>query len=98
MAKPTAAGRFAVISIGLLTGFSYGLYILKDYQIIKYDPPSPENFDKDGNWKEKTWFRLRFTDRVQPLELKPEAKQRVLEEREAKEHQTPSSNNNSDSN
>ncbi|KGK35076.1 hypothetical protein JL09_g5774 [Pichia kudriavzevii] len=51
-----------------------GLYLVKDYQLVKYSPPNPENFDENGNWKEKSFIKVRFNEGVAPLEKKPESK------------------------
>lgn len=74
----TVGGRFNILLVGLVVGFSTGIYLLKDYQLIKYSPPNPENFDKDGNWKPKSFIKVRMSDHVAPLELKPEAMEEVL--------------------
>lgn len=70
MSNKTVVGRFNVMTFGLIGGFLIGLYMVKDYQIIKYAPPNPENFDKDGNWKESSFIKVRLSDRVAPLEKK----------------------------
>ncbi|GMG42116.1 unnamed protein product [Ambrosiozyma monospora] len=90
----TVGGRFNVMTLGLLMGFGVGMYFLKDYQIIKRTPPSPENFDENGNWKHKSFLKVKFTDHVQELELTPEAKQRLLEEQKLKKAQDVSAENN----
>lgn len=58
------------MSFGLIGGFLIGLYLVKDYQIIKYSPPNPENFDENGNWKESSFIKVRLSDKVAPLEKK----------------------------
>lgn len=70
MSKKTVGGRFNVMSFGLIAGFCIGLYLVKDYQIVKYSPPNPENFDENGNWKEGSFIKVRLSDRVAPLEKK----------------------------
>lgn len=71
MSHKSVTGRFNVMSGGLVVGFLIGLYMIKDYQIVKYEPPNPENFDKEGNWKESSFIKIRYSDRVAPLEKKP---------------------------
>lgn len=70
MSQKTVGGRFNVMSFGLIGGFLIGLYLVKDYQIIKYSPPNPENFDENGNWKESSFIKVRLSDKVAPLEKK----------------------------
>ena len=70
MSKKTVGGRFNVMSFGLIAGFCVGLYLVKDYQIVKYAPPNPENFDEEGNWKEGSFIKVRLSDHVAPLEKK----------------------------
>lgn len=70
MSQKSVGGRFNVMTFGLVAGFLYGLYMIKDYQLVKYSPPNPENFDKDGNWKESSFIKVRISDRVAPLEKK----------------------------
>lgn len=69
MSKKSVNGRFNALTIGLVGGFLIGLYMIQDYQIIKYAPPNPDNFDKDGNWKESSFIKVRLRD-VAPLEKK----------------------------
>lgn len=69
MSQKTVGGRFNVMTFGLVTGFLVGLYLIKDYKLVKYSPPNPENFDENGNWKEKSFIKVRLRD-VQPLERK----------------------------
>ncbi|GMM28921.1 hypothetical protein DAMA08_016370 [Martiniozyma asiatica (nom. inval.)] len=66
----TTIGRFNVLTFGLITGFVLGLYMIKDYELIKYEPPNPENFDKEGNWKESSFIKVRLGDGVAPLTKK----------------------------
>ncbi|VEU19861.1 DEKNAAC100298 [Brettanomyces naardenensis] len=75
----TVGGRFNVIAIGLVAGFSVGIYLLKDYQLIKVSPPNPENFDEEGNWKHNSFIKVTVSDHVAPLDLKPDAKKKVLD-------------------
>ncbi|KAH3667645.1 hypothetical protein OGATHE_003168 [Ogataea polymorpha] len=75
MVQKTVNGRFNVVVIGVLGGFLMSFYVLKEYQLIKYTPPSPENFDENGNWKHPSFFRIRFSDRIEPLQPKPRASQ-----------------------
>ncbi|OUT24362.1 hypothetical protein CAS74_000750 [Pichia kudriavzevii] len=66
MSHKSVSGRFNVMSFGLVVGFMIGLYL--------YSPPNPENFDENGNWKEKSFIKVRFNEGVAPLEKKPESK------------------------
>ncbi|TID30943.1 hypothetical protein CANINC_000465 [Pichia inconspicua] len=70
MSHKTVNGRFNAMTLGLVGGFLIGLYLVKDYQIVKYGPPNPENFDENGNWKEGSFIKVRLKD-VAPLEKKP---------------------------
>ncbi|GMM48314.1 hypothetical protein DAPK24_049120 [Pichia kluyveri] len=70
MSKKSVGGRFNVLSIGLVSGFLIGLYMIKDYELVKYSPPNPENFDEDGNWKEKSFIKVRVANGVAPLQKK----------------------------
>ncbi len=80
----TVGARFNILAFGLVAGFAVGLYMLKDYQLIKKSPPNPENFDENGNWKPKSFIKVRMSDTVAPLELKPEVRERMIKEREKK--------------
>lgn len=71
MSQKSVGGRFNVMTAGLVVGFVVGLYMVKDYQIVKYSPPNPDNFDENGNWKEKSFIKIRFNEGVAPLEKKP---------------------------
>lgn len=74
MSHKTVGGRFNVMTFGLLGGFLIGLYMIKDYKLVKYSPPNPDNFDENGNWKEKSFIKIRLTD-VAPLEKKEQSDQ-----------------------
>lgn len=75
MSQKSVGGRFNVMSLGLVLGFIAGIYMVKDYQLIKYSPPNPENFDENGNWKEGSFIKVRFGEGVAPLEKKGEVKE-----------------------
>jgi hypothetical protein len=79
MSQKSVGGRFNVMSAGLVLGFIFGVYLVKDYQLIKYSPPNPENFDEDGNWKEKSFIKVRLSDRVAPLEKKVPSDETTVE-------------------
>lgn len=81
MSQKSVGGRFNVMTFGLVAGFLVGLYMVKDYQIVKYSPPNPENFDENGNWKESSFIKVRLSDRVAPLEKKPSAEEKSSEVR-----------------
>lgn len=83
----TIGGRFNVVTAGLVLGFCWGIYLLRDYQIIKYSPPNPDNFDENGNWKHKSFINVRYGEGVAPLELKPEALERAKKEASANQLQ-----------
>lgn len=70
----SVAGRFNVMTFGLILGFGLGVYLIRDYQLIKYDPPNPANFDEQGNWKEKSFIKVTLRD-VAPLEKKGAAEE-----------------------
>lgn len=65
----TTIGRFNVMTAGLVLGFALGIFLIRDYQLVKYEPPNPDNFDENGNWKEKSFIKVRLRD-VQPLSKK----------------------------
>lgn len=69
----SVAGRFNVMTFGLIAGFCLGVYLIRDYQLIKYDPPNPANFDENGNWKEKSFIKVTLRD-VAPLTKKSDEK------------------------
>lgn len=87
----TAGARFNILAFGLIGGFAVGLYMLKDYQLIKKSPPNPENFDENGNWKPKSFIKVRVSDSIAPIELKPDVKERMLKERQVKKDEEQSS-------
>ncbi|CDK29133.1 unnamed protein product [Kuraishia capsulata CBS 1993] len=83
-AKPTGLQRIIVITIGLVVGSAIGVYQLRDYELVKYEPPAKVEYNEDGTPKPRP-LKLSFQT-TSPLQLKPEIKERndrLLREKQA---------------
>lgn len=69
---PTSTGRFIAASIGLAFGCFTTYFMMKDFQLVKFEP-ADSPLDENGRKKRvKVSFR-----EMQPLELTPEAAERL---------------------
>lgn len=70
MSGPTARGRFAMLSLGVIGGTLATAYFLRDVELIRKIEEPNDNRP----------FRVRF-EQSKPLRLKPEAQERLKQEK-----------------